>query len=221
MNEAKIDLLLPYDLTPGEKVLWQGRPQWISLARRAYRTDFVAGYFAISTVWNFAQALYQTDLLAAGIAGGKTILAGVLAVSLLGLLAWLSSRSALYVVTTKRVVLKAGVALPIFFNLPYGSIVSASARFYRDGTGDIPLAIEQKDHIAYLHLWPHAKPFHLKRPEPALRCVENASEVADILSRALLAASHETSVKAEAPVTAGVVSHSETAPYAYSAAQAA
>lgn len=221
MNKADIELLLPSDLTPGEEVLWYGRPQWSSFTRRVYRTDMVSVYFAVAAAWNVGQALYQTGWQEAILAGGKTMVAGALALGLLALLAWFSSRSAFYVITTKRVVLKAGIALPVFFNFPFRSIVSASARFYSDGTGDIPLVIGPKDHIAYLHLWPHAKPFHMKRPEPALRCVENASDVADILSHALVAASKETSTKAGVTIAAGAVSHFESSPHVYSAAEAA
>jgi hypothetical protein len=110
-------------------------------------------------------------------------------------------------VTSRRVAMKIGIALPIFFNLPFSSIVSASLRSYADGTGEIPLALSADAHIAYLHLWPHARPFRLARPEPALRCVPDAARVAEILSRALIAASNagratvgHAAVQANAPV---------------------
>ena len=38
------------------KILWHGRPRWLSLARRAYRADFVVVYFAALTVWNVYSA---------------------------------------------------------------------------------------------------------------------------------------------------------------------
>ena len=70
--------------------------------------------------------------------------------------------------------MKIGIALPMFFNLPFSRIASASLRLYADGTGDIPVALDKGQRIAYLHLWPHARPFRLTQPEPALRCVPNA-----------------------------------------------
>ncbi len=200
MRALNLELLLPSDLHPGERVLWHGRPQWISMARRAFRADFVAAYFAVMTVLNIALTKASADWQAAAISGAETIAAGLASIAILALLAFLCSRTTLYVVTTKRVVMRIGIALPVFFNLPFSSIVSAALRAYDDGTGDLPLTLEAKTHIAYLHLWPHAKPFKVNHPEPSLRCVPDAAKVAEILSRALIAASNEVnSVSAANP----------------------
>ena len=43
---------LPGPLPPGERLLWQGRPALLSLARRAFHVDLVALYFG-------GLALYQ------------------------------------------------------------------------------------------------------------------------------------------------------------------
>jgi len=194
MKVIDFGLLLPNDFQPDERVLWHGRPQWTSMARRAFRVDFVAAYFGFMTLMNMALAEVDTGWQDAIISGGKTIGAGMLSIGLLSLLAYLSSRTSFYVVTTKRVVMKIGIALPVFFNFPFSSIRSASVRVYGDGTGEIPLALAPKEHIAYLHLWPHAKPFQINHPEPALRCVPDAARVAELLSRALIAASNETNL---------------------------
>ena len=45
MKAVSLEKLLPADVPPGERILWHGRPRWTSLARRAYRADFVAAYF--------------------------------------------------------------------------------------------------------------------------------------------------------------------------------
>ena len=97
------------------------------------------------------------------------------ALALLALLAWLGARTTLYVITSRRLVMKIGIALPIFFNLPFSPIASAALRVYSDGTGDIPVALGKGQRIAYLHLWPHARPFRFTKPEPALRCVRHAA----------------------------------------------
>jgi hypothetical protein len=197
MKVINLELLLPNDFQPGERVLWHGRPQWVSMARRAFRVDFIAAYFGLMTLMNMALAAADTGWQDAMISGGKTIGAGLLSVGLLSLLAYLSSRTTFYVVTTKRVVMKIGIALPVFFNLPFSSIRSASVRVYGDGTGEIPLSLASKEHIAYLHLWPHAKPFKINQPEPALRCIPDAAKVAEVLSRALIAASNEINIKSD------------------------
>ena len=151
--------------------------------------------FAVMTAWNFALAAMDTGWAEAGMSAIKTAGSGVAALLLLMLLAWLSARTTLYVVTSRRLVMKVGIAFPIFFNLPFSGIAAASLRVYRDGSGDIPLALGPGDRIAYLHLWPHARPLRLSRPEPALRCVAGAGRIADILGRALVAAANERGVQ--------------------------
>ena len=192
MKTVNLEKLLPSDIPAGEHILWHGRPEWVSLTRRAFRADFVAAYFVAMTVWNVASIWHDAGALAGAAAGARTLTAGVCAIALLALLAWFSARTTLYVITTRRLVLKVGIALPIFFNIPYSQIASASMRSYTDGTGDIPVALSAGQRIAYLQLWPHARPFRVKKPEPAMRSVRNAAVVAETLAKALLAASGQT-----------------------------
>ena len=186
MKIIDLDKLLPADIPEGERVLWYGRPEWMSLARRAYRADLVVAYFGALAVWN---AVVDSDAgaMAAAIAIGKSMVLGALCLGLLGLLAWLSARTTLYVITSRRIVMKVGIALPIFFNIPYSQIASAALRTFTDGTGEIPLALAPGRRIALLHLWPHARPFHIANPQPALRSIADVGEVAETLRQAMVA----------------------------------
>jgi hypothetical protein len=188
---VNLEKLLPADIPAGEHVLWHGRPRWFGLLRRAFGGDFVALYFGAMTIVNFVWAYANAGTGAAALSAAKTVSAGTIAVALLALLAWLSARTSLYVITDKRLVMKIGIALPIFFNLPFTSIESAAVRVFADGTGDIPIGLTASQRIAYLHLWPHARAFRLNRPEPALRSVGEAQGVAETLSRALIKACNE------------------------------
>jgi Bacterial PH domain len=202
MRTVNFEKLLPADLPPGERILWHGRPDWLSMTRRAFRADLVAIYFAVMTVWNCVTARDGAWPMAAA----QTLAAGFAALALLALLGWLSARTTLYVVTSGRIVMKIGVALPVFFNLPYSQIESAAARVFTDGTGDISLALTNGQRIAYLHLWPHARPLRVKQPEPTLRCVPDAAKVAEILCRAVIARSDPKQVaisEGERPAPSG------------------
>ena len=75
--------------------------------------------------------------------------------------------------------------------------------------------------IAYLNLWPHARPFRMANPEPALRCVPRAIEVAEILSRALIEASNEAHNNATAPASFAPARASEEVAYPADAVTAA
>ena len=186
MKLVDLDKLLPADIPEGERVLWFGRPEWVSLARHAYRADLVAAYFGALAIWN-AVGESEAGAMAVAIAIGKSLVLGAVCLALLGLLAWLSARTTLYVVTSRRIVMKVGIALPIFFNIPYSQIASAALRTFSDGTGEIPLALAPGRRIALLHLWPHARPFHIANPQPALRCIPGVGEVAETFRQAMIA----------------------------------
>ena len=90
----------------------------------------------------------------------------------------------MYTLTNRRVVMRIGVVLNITFNLPLKTIGSAGLKLHSDGTGDIPLTLTTDDNIAYPHLWPHARPWQLKRTQPMLRCVPHAANVGQLLAEA-------------------------------------
>ena len=207
MKVVNLEKLLPGDIPAGERVLWHGRPKWVSLARRAYRGDFVAAYFVALTVWNSLSVGLDSGWGGASVVAAKTLGIAATALGLLGLLAFASARTTLYVVTTRRLVLRIGIALPVFINLPFKQIVSAAVRVYGDGTGDVPVALAPSQRVAYFALWPHARPLHFRNPQPTLRCVGNASGVASTLSRALREAAGQTEellrLEAEEPGLAG------------------
>ena len=51
-------------------------------------------------------------------------------------------------------------------------------------SGDIALELKGADRIGYLHLWPHARPWHVGKPQPSLRCLRDAAAVGEVLQRA-------------------------------------
>ena len=173
------------DLPRGERVLWQGRPSWRSHVRHAFHIREIAGYFVLLAVVATAMDAMDGRPLTGGI---MPAVLGVLACLLISFLAWLSCRTTVYAITTRRVFLRVGIALPLTVNLPLHRILSAGLAVHGDRCGDVPLLLEEGPHLAYLHLWPHARPWHLKRPEPMLRSVAEPAEVAQILAGALQAA---------------------------------
>lgn len=180
---------LPGDLPAGERLIWQGAPRWQALARRALHTRLFLFYFGLLLFWRAVSTHYDTgsfgDALEAALWPVPLVLAGI---GLLWLLAWLMARTTVYSITDRRVVLRIGVVLSVTFNIPFRTIESVGMRAYPDGTGDISLALSGPDRIAYAHLWPHVRPWQIKRPEPMLRVVPDAVSVAKALSDALQSA---------------------------------
>lgn len=181
---------LPAHLPAGERILWQGTPSWRRLALDAFHIRKVAIYFALMLAWRIL-SLWGDGAPAGEIAVAvlwllPLVLAGL---GLLALLAYLVGRTTVYTITSRRLVMRIGIALPMTLNIPFRLIGGASLKANADGTGDIPVAIAGRDRVAYLILWPHARPWRVARPEPMLRGVPDATRVADILAGALTAVS--------------------------------
>jgi hypothetical protein len=179
---------LPEPLPEGETMLWQGSPLWKNMAARVVHLRAVAIYFAVLLAW------YAQTKLAAGEASEDVIPAclklgavALGALALMGLYARMSARTTVYTITSRRVVIRAGVALPMILNLPFAKIESADLRLRADGSGDISLTLAQGERVAYLMLWPHAQPWRLFRARPMLRGIPNAEAVAQTLGRAVSA----------------------------------
>lgn len=180
---------LPQALPAGERLLWQGGPRWQALAVRAFHVRKIAVYCGLLLLWRVAAGLHDGQALADVLSGALLLIPfAIVAVGLPTGLAWLYARSTVYTITSRRVVIRSGVALPMALNLPFRTIGAASFAAFPDGTGDLPLALAGSDRIGFIFLWPHVRPWRLAHPEPMLRAVPDARRVADILARALAAA---------------------------------
>jgi hypothetical protein len=177
---------LPAHLPKGEHILWQGAPAWRSLAIRAFHARTVAIYLAIMLSWavyaNFAESLQIGTAL---ISVAPLFVIAAASVGFLVFMAWATARSTVYTITNRRIVMRFGVALPMTVNLPFKIVGSAALRLHPNGDGDIPLALATNDRLAFLVLWPHARPWRATRPEPMLRCIPEAEQVAGLVARAL------------------------------------
>lgn len=177
---------LPQMLPRGERMLWQGAPRWQDLAVHAFHVRKVVWYFAGLTILAGVLRLAEGEGIAMAIRPFQWLMPmGLVAAALLSGLAWLSARTSVYTITTKRVVMRIGMALPVSINLPFNQIDGASLRLFSNGSGDIPLKVTSKDRVAYMMLWPHARPFKFAHPQPALRCIARADDVASLLAAAL------------------------------------
>jgi hypothetical protein len=179
---------LPEELPPGERLLWRGSPNWRSLALHVFHVRAIAIYFGALMIWRVTEGVAAGGEPAAIAVHALSLApAAVGVLALVSLLAWLIARATIYTVTSERVVIRAGVALPKAINIPFAIIGSAALRLRKDGDGDIPLQLTGPDRAAYLHLWPHARPWRLHKAEPMLRGVPDAAGVAQILAGALAA----------------------------------
>lgn len=188
MCEVEIEEVrgLPGKLPEGEKVLWQGAPRWQNLARRCFKVRLVALYFGIFALWWAGAAFADGASLAAAAMEGLAIVPiGALGIALLLGLAWVHARTTIYTITNRRVAVRYGIALPMTVNLPFSRIGSADLKLYADGTGDLVLSLMGRDRIAYLHLWPHVRPWRFSPVQPMLRNLPDPREAGRVLAEAM------------------------------------
>jgi hypothetical protein len=181
------------DIPPaGETILSQGAPDWETLARHAFHLRGLAVYFAVLVIWLAVSAVSSGPLTLESVLPvvEAAALSGFV-IGLLTLFAWLIARTTVYTITSKRVVMRFGIALPMTLNLPFARIESAGLKTGADGNGDIPLLLLPSERMAYLVMWPHVRPWQFKRSQPMLRSIPDAASVAQILARALAAAADQ------------------------------
>lgn len=184
-HEVEPEHGLPQPLPADERIVWQGSPDWKALAVRAFHVRTLAVYFGV--------LLVATGVVAA-VDGGDPRALLVTTVTLASLatfalattatLAWLAARTSVYTITDKRIVMRIGIVLSVTYNVPFTRIGAAAVGRTTGGNVDIALALEGEDRIAYAHLWPHARPWHVRAPEPMLRCIPDGRRVAALLAGA-------------------------------------
>ena len=183
MSEYEIEPIrgLPGMLPPGEHIVWQGSPDWLTLARTAFSTRLVTIYFVLLTGWALESAWarhggYLGVEMTAGL--------GLVGVALLYALALAEARTTVYTLTNRRIVLRIGIAVPKCINLPLRMIGAVDLALHRDGTGDVSLTITGPAKLGVAALWPHARPWKVIAPQPTLRAIPDAHAVADQIARA-------------------------------------
>ncbi|HEV7233002.1 MAG TPA: photosynthetic complex putative assembly protein PuhB [Sphingorhabdus sp.] len=179
---------LPGELPPDEHIIWQSSPDWKHLARTALHIRLSMAYFAAIAIW----AVWRGDLDTAV----AVTFSGAVVVALFAVFAWGVGRTTVYTLTNKRLVLRIGVALNKCINLPLSEIESANLKMLGSGHGSIVLTLKGMPRLGYVMLWPHARSLRFVRPQPMLRAIPDARNVAQLLFKAT------QKVQAVAPVEA-------------------
>jgi len=175
---------LPEQLPDGEHILWQGAPDPRRLAREALGVRWVAGYFALLAFWRIGVSSAEMPLGAAIFHGVPFLVLGVVACGILYAIAYVQARSTVYTLTNKRVAMRIGAALTMTLNLPYTWIGNASLDLKPSGHGTLAFELIGETRVSFLMSWPHVRPWHITRTQPALRCIPEAENVARLFAEA-------------------------------------
>ena len=175
-------------LAPDERLLWRGAPAWRSVARHVFHAPLVAAYFILLTLADMAITRVSDGMGWPVVhAAVPTVISGAGCVLILLALSWAVERTTNYVLTTERIVLQFGIALPATLSIPLHRIAGSAARVRRDHTGDIALRLKEQGKLSVPKLWPHVRPWSLRAAEPMLRDIPRVGELAPLLCRVLSA----------------------------------
>lgn len=177
---------LPARLPEGEALRWQGAPRWGALAVQAFHVRKVALYFGLLILFRVVYVISAGEPLSVALMSGSWLaMLSAMAMGILATLAWLYSRSTVYSITDRRVVIRFGVAVPIAVNIPFKVIESAGLRRHGNGIGDIPLVLGSGQSVNYLIMWPNVRPWRFFDAQPMFRCIADVDTAADVLASAL------------------------------------
>ncbi len=175
---------LPEELPADEQILWQGSPNALRLAKDAWALNWVIGYFVFLTIWRVGVSSADVPFATALLHGVPFVLAGIIVALLIYVIAYVQARSTVYTLTNKRVCMRIGAALTMTLNLPYVCIGNAQAAVRSNGMGTITLELIGDTRLSYLMTWPHVRPWHMRRTQPALRAIPEVAKVAAIFAEA-------------------------------------
>ena len=182
---------VPAGLPNGEEILWQGKAQAKALAREAYKINWIAGYMLLVVLWR-AGGAYADGGAALMLATGLPYLVlTIAAYGVIYLLAWAQARASIYTITSARVIMRIGAALPVTYTIPFVRIATARLDLKPGGTGTIAIEITDGARLSYAVLWPHLRPGFAKVTQPAFRCIPDAQNVARLLADAAQAKLNE------------------------------
>ncbi len=177
---------LPQVLPRGEHIVWQGQPDFASLAKGSFHAWKLAAYFAVMLViragFQYSDGVAVAEITSS--AAGLIMLSSV-AIVLMLLYSARAASSSIFTITNKRIVIRTGVAVSVTVNLPFKLVEAADLRLRKDGSGDIALGIDRRERVSYILLWPMVKPFRWLSVRPVLRGIKDAESVAAVLATAL------------------------------------
>ena len=178
---------LPAKLPQGETLLWQGEPRWKALAIRAYHVRKVAAYFLILVLVRIGFGINDGHTLGAVALSCAWIASlGGVAVGVLSFLAYLASRMTVYSITSERILIRHGVAVPMTINIPLSLIQAADLQLFGNN-GDIHVGLPKEHRVGYLVTWPNVRAGYYAHPQPSFRALADAKHAATLLGQTLAA----------------------------------
>ncbi|MEO0435411.1 MAG: photosynthetic complex putative assembly protein PuhB [Pseudomonadota bacterium] len=163
---------LPEEPPENERILWQGRPSAGLIAQHIFRLRWLTAYFVLIACTQAGLKMYRGTTLENSLEGAALVLGlGAVAIAIFALLSFAYAKTTVYTITSKRLAMRFGVALPMVVNIPLSTVTSADMRRFPDGSGDVVFTLDPKKRMSYILLWPHVRPWRFLQPQPSIRCL--------------------------------------------------
>ena len=168
----------------GDEIIWHGRPDIRRFSLSALGLKYVLLYLLVVAVFNLQKSFGTITPVTFLQIMFPYIVSCCLALVLLVLVGLSQILPTLYVVTSKRVIIKSGFALIFMLNVPFDKIENIDKKVFSDGCGDISFRLISNKRVPFFAGWPSVRPWYFNNPEPTFRCIPNVNFVALELANA-------------------------------------
>ena len=178
----KIDKSPPKDILgaipENEDIIWYGRPELRRFCLSALGLRYLLLYLLIvalfnlsSNFGNFSFFIYLEIMV-------PYIISCFLATVLLVIIGISQVMPTVYVITSKRIIIRSGMALIFMLNVPFDKIANIDKQIFKDGCGNISFKLINNKRVPFFASWPSVRPWYFNNPEPTFRCISNVDVIA-------------------------------------------
>ena len=184
----KIDKTPPKDvlsvIPENEEVIWHGRPNLRRFSLSALGLRYLMLYLLIISITTFSSNFGNLTLLLFLQMMFPYIISCCLAGIILVVIGISQVIPTVYVITSKRIIIKSGLALIFMLNVPFDKVANIDKKVFNDGCGDISFKLIGNKRIPFFAGWPSVRPWYFNDPEPTFRCIPDVDVVAFKLTSA-------------------------------------
>ena len=184
----KIDKTPPKDvlsvIPENEEVIWHGRPNLRRFSLSALGLRYLMLYLLIISITTFSSNFGNLTLLLFLQMMFPYIISCCLAGIILVMIGISQVIPTVYVITSKRIIIKSGLALIFMLNVPFDKVANIDKKVFNDGCGDISFKLIGNKRIPFFAGWPSVRPWYFNDPEPTFRCIPDVDVVAFKLTSA-------------------------------------
>jgi len=178
-----------------EKIIWYGRPDLRRFCLTALGLKYIFFYLIII----FFSILYARfgdfNFIKIVQVLFPYLISSFLAVLLLIIIGTSQVLPTIYVITSRRVIIRSGLALIFMLNVPFDKIASIDKNHYSDGSGNISFKLISNKRVPFFASWPSVRPWYFSNPEPTFRCIADVEVIALKLSEAAQSRVSEVNLK--------------------------